>query len=832
MSADQQEKLLSYNGEVLILQLSKAKPSEGGNIKMNKLHVRRIGFNSGTKLFVEKSTGSFNMSGEGVEMIHCSCASDFRTEILLPCILMKKKKKKSIKYMLLLLHHSNKFELVLHFNLDYELKEPIKLLAGPTVLWSYAKKLFYITPQTCTVLCAPVQFSSIKWAGKIKGEGIVVLGVRAACLSEGDNGQCLPKSDAFIWGSEFLAYAVEKQKILTNANFLPHAYSSIVSCMHICRAEAVSGKFRTSVVAVTCKSQLIFFQDGLPKEVHQLSGQTPCALQIAAVEGSSQLVAVSFTSGDACAIWKHSLQVASCWRNVKSILVDDFAGIGTEQILVLLKTGSFSESLNAFHLTDFGKINHVSSISDENDTHSAEELQDNYFLTIKALETRLQAGFASVRELQQHLQLKMKVLVESCKALIDLVQDQEHSLPSAAKEGLVSLWDETEKPFDNDTPMPSKDQERLVEEVWYRMMDDNLVVGVKLVDSFLLLLSDVTLSLVMDQKCPPTKCQCNVVTLKTAVQAQSASHWQLDLLPKRIKLDFHNGKECHEGPSQIKAFTAVTCLSPLMAFHRVHCMVLLHAKKKSCKDKNPQKSKNMTLLCGDILLSLAEISAGKHSILLNDYKCIGSVKDLLVLCAVSHKQAFQIISPDCTLIPLKTWLLEQMACVPVEEYPDCMVCRKSGSLNGTLFKWNLKTPFEGMLTVFYRNQTILFQCLHSLFGSISPTCKIRPLRLGSKKVLAEQLALFLEKEMVTLRHSFSSALRQTENRWSLTCKESKETDCIPAVQQVREAFKKEQKQSMLGMNQTVGGDLYRGIILNVAEAQLNSDMISWQCSSL
>lgn len=79
-----------------------------------------------------------------------------------------------------------------------------------------------------------------------------------------------------------------------------------------------------------------------------------------------------------------------------------------------------------------------------------------------------------------------------------------------------------------------------------------------------------------------------------------------------------------------------------------------------------------------------------------------SMKDLVVLCAVSHKQSFQIISPDCTLVPVNTWLLEQMGCVPIKEYPDSMICCKSGCLNGTLFKWTLHTPFEGTLTVFCR----------------------------------------------------------------------------------------------------------------------------------
>nr|XP_056717771.1 Fanconi anemia group B protein [Euleptes europaea] len=834
---DQQEKLLSYNGELLIFQLSKEKSSGGSN---TKLCVRRMMFSSDTKLFVEKNVGSFSMCGEDVEMIHCSCVSDARTGILLPCILMKKAKKKSIKYILLLLHSFNKFEFVLHFKLDYELKEPIKLLAGPTVLWSCAQKVFYISPQTCTVLCAPIQFSSIIWVGQVKGEGIVVLGTRAPCLSEAGDGKSVPESEALIWGSECFAYAVEKQKVLTGASFLPHAYSNVVSCVHICRAEAVRNKFRTCVLAVTCKSQLIIFQDGLPKDVHQLPYEKPCSIQTAAVEGCNELVVVSFSSGEVCSVWKDSLQVASCWQNVSSVLTDDFVGIGTDQVLVLPKTGSISEKLTTFQITDFGKYNYMSNISYHNDSSSAEEVEENRFLTIKALEARLQAGFSSVHELQQHLQLKEKVLMKSCEALIDLVQGREPSFPSAKKEGLVSLWDETQKPFDNGISTPPKDQERFVEEIWYRVVDDSLVVGVKLMESFDLQLSDVTLSLVMDHKYPsffPTKCQCSVFMLKKAPLAESTLHWQLEPLPKRTKLNCCSGKEGHGGPSWVKAggtkvFTAVTALSPFLAFHRVWCGVLLHAKEKSCKDENFQRNKTLSLLCGKFLLSMDEICTGKHSVNLKDSRYAGSVQDIVALCAVLHKQSFQIISRDCTLTRVNTWLMEQMECVPVEKYPDFKFCCKYGSLNGTIFSWDPETPFEGTLTVFCRHQATLFQCLHSLFGLLPPACKITPLRFRRKKVLGEQLALALEKEMVFLRLSLSSALHKTENKLPLDDEESKETDNVPTVQQFRETFKKEQKQSILGANRTVGGAFYRRIILNVAEAQLNSDTITWQCSSL
>ncbi|XP_060089978.1 Fanconi anemia group B protein [Heteronotia binoei] len=835
MLMDQPEKLLSYNGELLIFQLSKEKSSESRN---TKLCVRRMIFRSDTKLFVEKNIGSFSMCGEGVEIIHCSCVSDFRTGIILPCILMKKIKKKNIKYILLLLHNFNKFEFVLNFKLDYELKEPIKLLDGPTVLWGCAKKIFYISAQTCTVLCAPIEFSSIKWVGQVRSEGIVVLGTRAPYLSEADDGKSVAESEAVIWGSECLAYAVEKQKVLTGASFLPHAYSSMVSCVHICRAEAVRNTLRTSAVAVTCKSQLIVFQDGLPKDVYKLPYDKPCSIQIAIVEGGQELVVVSFSSGEVCSVWKDSLQVAACWQNVSSVLTDDFVGVGTDQVLAFPKTESISEKLTTFQITDFGKYNYVSNISCH-DLFSTKEVEENRFFTIKALEARLQVGFTSVHELQRHLKLKEKVLMKSCAALINLVQGQKQSFPSSEKEGLVSLWDETPKPFDNGISTPPKDPEQFVEEVWYHVVDDCLVVGVKLMESFDSQLCDVTLSLVMDHKYPsffPTKCRCSVFMLKKVLLAESASHWQPQPVPKRIKLNYYSGKGGYGEPSQIKAvgtkvFTAVTALSPFLAFHQVWCRVLLHAKEKNCKDENFQKNKARTLLCGRIFLSMEAISTGKHSVNLKNFRYAGSVKDIVALCAASHKLSFQIISPDCMLTRVNTWLLEQMECTPVEEYPDFKFCCKYGNLNGTLFNWNLETPFEGTLTVFCRHQTALFQCLHSLFGLLPSACKIKPLRLRSKKVLVEQLALALEKEMVSLQLSLSSALCKTENNLPLDDEESKETDSVPAVQQFREAFKKEQKQSVVDTNRTVDGTIYRRLILNVAEAQLNSDPIAWQCSS-
>uniref|UniRef100_A0A8C3P7Q0 FA complementation group B n=1 Tax=Chrysemys picta bellii TaxID=8478 RepID=A0A8C3P7Q0_CHRPI len=841
MLSDEQENILPYNGEVLIFQLSKA---ECAAEKTTRLHVNRMAYDSGTKLFVQKSSGLFSMHGGSlnIEIVRCSSTADFRTGINLPCILMRNKKNNSVfKYFLLLLHSSNKFEQCLNFKLDYELKNDIRLLNGPTVLWRHAKKLFYVSTKTCTVLSASVQFSSIEWADEIENEGIVVLGTRTACLPEEKDGQTLSLSDGAIWGSEFVVYAIENQKILTGTCFLPHAYSSVISCVHVCRTAISRSQFRTSVVAITHKKQLIWFQDGLPKGICQLPYEEPCSIQVATTSRNDVLYVVSFASGNVCAVQRDSFQVASRWQEVTSVLVDDFIGTGTEQILLLFKNESNTDSLSTFIITDLGEVSYESNINCKEDFPPTEELQENGFLTIQALEARLQAGYTSVRELQQHLRLKEKVLFESCCALIDLVQEREHILPTAEEEGLVSLWDDTENlhPLDKKMTLTSEVPEYLIEKLWQRVVDDSLVIGVKITESPNLSLNDVSLSLVMEHDftsdSPVIECQSKIVKLNKTFSAL-------------IKLDFHSEndlkKEYPRRPSKIpsdgaKTFVAVTRLSPLLAFRDICCIILLHAKRRKYQDGNLQESRQLTLLCGKISLCLEDISSGKYSVnlLRNNSHCTGIMEDIFAILAISLKFSFQIVSSDCTLTPVNMWLLSQMECMPIKECPENMFCHKLGSLRGTIFNWNLQTPFEGTLTLFCRNQTVLFQCLHSLLGVLPPTCKVKPLRLESKDILTDQFALALEKEMVTLRSSFSSAVSEVENNLTLSCEADRKmsrftvsslADKKEAVRQLREELQNEQKQSALGMNRTVSGALYRQISLEIIEAQLCSDTIAWR----
>lgn len=145
--------------------------------------------------------------------------------------------------------------------------------------------------------------------------------------------------------------------------------------------------------------------------------------------------------------------------------------------------------------------------------------------------------------------------------------------------------------------------------------------------------------------------------------------------------------------------------------------------------------------------------------------------------------------------------------------------------------------FDTIIIFFYRNLTVLFQCLHSLTRVLPPSCSVKLLRSGIKTVLTEQLALALEKEMFTLKNSLF--LKETKAGNSLTWgnESGKKINNAPlaslldteeGVQQFRKKLQKEREESVQSMNQTLNGALYQKTALKIAEAQLSSDMIVWR----
>ncbi|XP_029785852.1 Fanconi anemia group B protein [Suricata suricatta] len=858
MSSNEQERLLCYNGEVLIFRLSKGHVAGKGPVETPVLHVRRMVFDSGTRAFVQKSTGFFTLKGENShsKIMCCNCVSDFRTGINLPHIMIQCNKRNTFKYFLLFLHSTNKFEKRLSFRLRHELKHGVRVLNGPLVLWRHAETFYCMSSLMGKIKTLSVNFSSVEWAGEIENLGMVLLGPKTGLLSGKGCTQKLSKSDYAIWNTKFCVYSLENEKVISDAYIIPPAYSSVVTCVHVCATENVNNQLRMSLIALTRKNQLISFKNGTPKSVCQLPFGDPRAVQLMD-SGEEEFFIISFKSSDVCAVSKKNFQVVAKWEKVSSVLIDDFIGSGTEQVLLLFRDSLNSHCLSSFTVTNLGNINYSSETLDCSEDDLFEDKQRNHYLMVLPLEKRLKVGLASIQELQHDLLLKEKFISKSWKILLNLIQGKDESTSGAEKAHLVTLCGKEENPtctFDEKTPDNFQDSEQLVEKIWYRVIDDSLVVGVKTTSSLKLSLNHVTLSLLMDQalssSCRLIKCHNRVIKLSRDFSpAPRSVPCEIGSEAKRMKLTIDRKEEGEEEEKDEEGFvggqaskkecvqviTAVTPLSPLLAFCNFCCIVLLQISKR----ENGNSSEDHYVQCGRLFISLEDLSSGKYLLTFPKKKPIERMEDLFALLTVFEKTCFQVTSPSYSLTSMKTWLLEHMKCEVIKKFPEICFCKRPGSFYGTLFNWKQRTPFEGILIVYSRNQTVLFQCLHNLIAALPTNCFFKRLKLGHEDLLSDRLASPLEQELVILG-SLSSAVVKVKNNLVQSCEASKEksSGAVAALSDRKEsilAYRKQlqrEKTQTLRTNLKVSGALYREMTLKLAEVQLRSDLAAQKLAGL
>ncbi|XP_075710545.1 Fanconi anemia group B protein isoform X2 [Rhinoderma darwinii] len=790
--------VVAYNGQIITCQVLKR------TAERNVLVFSRKGFLAETGQFIETFGGEYNIPSNKstLELACVRCVADARTGIRLPCILLRTCKKKSSgssRMILLLLHSSNELEPHLKFKVDSETIEDLNITDGPTVVWRQHEKLLYISSLTSEVLTAPINISAVLWAGTIE-EGACILGITTMRL-DGEHLTSSPLPNRTLQEKEFILYCIENQKVLPGSCLVPHSYSSVLRCLEVCMIQNVNGRYETSAIAASSK-QLIWFQNGVPKQVYQLPSENPSKLQVAYTSQADILCVLSFSSGDACGIWK-----------------------------------------------DGWKADHIDDV--------VMGFQENHVLMLQTLEARLQANLLSLEELQRHIQVQDRVLESSCRALFHMSLGMETSIRSAEKEGLVSLWDEvghcpSPSATDN-SPLVGSDQ--LVETIWHRIIDDLLVVGLKLKTTVPEMLSDIGLSLVMDQEVaspsPVTKCQTNVLKLAIRFSQDSSPICHAEPTAKKQRLNYHSkdnlSGNCSQKPCPTSyqsdlehTVTAVTELSSLLALNNTACALLLHARRKTQPDCL-LRSEKLIVPCGSVSLSLEDVLKGKHTINVFEH-CQGSwnLEDIFAILSAFQKCSLHIISHDITLTSVTAWMRAHMQGEPLKLMPEIMVCKKGGSLHGTLLTWNPKTPCEGNLTVFYRNNSVLLQCLYSLKCVLPPTCVVNVMRQVDMNSMTMNLAQSVEEELFALRNLVSAAASEVEKDLPMNDKAGKKvtstTDCISdtkeQVQTYREDLRAEQMQIRLGAHLSVSSEMYRQHGLRIAQIQMKSDAFACKVATI
>ncbi|XP_048448612.1 Fanconi anemia group B protein [Rhincodon typus] len=205
--------------------------------------------------------------------------------------------------------------------------------------------------------------------------------------------------------------------------------------------------------------------------------------------------------------------------------------------------------------------------------------------------------------------------------------------------------------------------------------------------------------------------------------------------------------------------------------------------------------------------------------------------------ATSQRSSFRIFSPDYTLTRVKAWLLGSMQCEPLKICPEYLLCSKSGPLQGILLNWHPQNPFQGILTVFCRNQSCLLMFLHGLIRVLPQGCVVTHISAGTEDQIADMLGCALEQECLAFRNVITSAISETENDFTMTTKTEKKQNVlfhIPSinseegVQEYRAKFRIEQEQSTLGMNLSITGFQYREITKKLTALQLNTDSSAWR----
>ncbi|XP_056415147.1 Fanconi anemia group B protein isoform X2 [Hyla sarda] len=751
--------IIAYNGQVIAFEILEKKSNP---VEKNVLAFSRKTFNVETGQFNEIFIGEYNIpsSKSTLELVCVRCVADSRTGIRLPCILLRTCKRKSSgssRLISLLLHPSNVVEPSLMFKVDSETIEDLYVTDGPTVLWRQHETLLYVSSLTSEVVMAPINISALLWAGTTE-EGTCILGITAVRL-DGSHLTSSSLPNRTLQGKEFILYCIDSRRALPGSCLLPHAYTCVLQCLEVCRIQNVNGRYETSAIAASNK-QLIWFHNGVPKQVCQLPSENLSKLQVAYTSHADVLCVLLFSSGHACGIWKDGWKTAAAWQHVRNILVDDFLCRGSDQVLLLFNDYPRESSEHqAFRLTDCGDINYPADRVDV----KVNESQENHFLMLQTLEARLQANFLLLEELQRHTQVQDRVLESSCDALIDMSLDVKSSIRSAEKEGLVSLWDDVENCPYPPAPKSHPDSEQLVKTIWHRIVDDFLVVGVRLKSSVPEMLSDIGLSLIMDQKGTQpslvTKCQTNVLKLAISVSQDSRTMCYAEPTAKKQRLDYHRS---------------------------------------------------------------------------------WSLEDIFAILSAFQKCSLHLLSRDCTLTSVTEWMRAHMCGEPLKLMPPIMVCKKDGPLHGTLLAWDPKTPCEGNLTVFYRNNSVLLQCLHSLKCVLPPTCVVNVMKQGDRNTLTMNLAQSMEEELCALQNLVSAAASEVKRNLSLNCqageKVTSTADGISGtkdqVQRYREDLRAEQARIRLGEHLSASREIYRHNALNIAQIQMKSDAFACNVANI
>ncbi|XP_068185124.1 Fanconi anemia group B protein isoform X2 [Antennarius striatus] len=782
---------LSLSGNVILFNCKRAP-----DVSDSGLTFSRFSFKREDNRFQEESSGAATVAGKRsshVDIMKCQSALHVRRRAITPCVLVMKRseRKGSFRYSLFTLSDSNRLEPCLDFKVPYQIRGSVTILRGPTVLWSHAGNVFYMSPQDGEVRQTPIQISQ-----GVVGE-LPLDGGKVFILGLGD-----PSDQSSH--TEVVGCLLHNGQVFDGTTLMPHPYIGITRCILVLSAEKDAGDgdlLKSVVVAATSHQQLVYFENGIVKEICHLPFEQPENIQVVNTGRNGCLLVTSFHRGHACAVWKETFQIAACWSGVSSVHVDDFLGYGSDQMLLIFQDeGVTAQPLDRFLLTDLCGISYAHC--QDHEAPKTSPPPENSLLTLQALESRLQSGLSVLQELQREVWVKQGVLQQAVRALADAVSEREPTLPQPEQEGLIALWDSDDESKqdasdDKTRNMPAVTSKPRVEKLWRRFAEDQMVVGVMLTTESSAPMASVRLSILTEtgQSSTPavTQTRSQVLWPPAPCSSSSSSSSFASVFPEPAAKRSRQNTD----PNACRlAVTAATRLTPLLNSGCVKCCVMLHYVHSQDAGASVSSPIPVVLHCGQFVL---DINSNLQTPLLKtpELKTDEAKEDLLSLMAVLDHWVFRIDSPDHSLGDVHGWIQKRWGCKRVEVSPQYLLVDSPGPTAVMLIHWQPITSFQGELSV-HSSELRMLQFLDSLLSYIPTSCSIHSVK---------------EEE-------------GEEGRKSLGCEEAPEPSSVKGLQRCREEWRSDVEQSRKRMSPLVEVERYCRLTQRRTQVQLDVDQVA------
>ncbi|XP_061579381.1 Fanconi anemia group B protein [Cololabis saira] len=826
-SGDDQARL-SHRGKIISFHL--LRESTTPDTAKMELKFCSYSFDPACKTFCTSGEGAAVISSSKisahVDIVSCRCAGDVQHRDRTPCVLMTKKKGKSFNYRLLTLIGSNQLQTRIEFKLPYQIKDKVCILGGPTVLWSHENSVFYTSLQTKGVRKIPGQISHCIFGELPLHRGqIFVLGLQNISKQSPNK----PTSSTF-------GCFIGDEEMFDGGLILPHPYISITQCILVLGADRGEDVLKCTLIAATSNQQLVYFENGMVKDVCQLPFEQAKEIQMVNTGRNGSLFVILFHQGNVCAVWKETLQIACQWSGVSSVHVEDFLGCGTEQMLLVFEDqGVAGEPLGKFLITDLCGVSY-SGDQDSETSKTAPPAPENYLLMLQALESRLQNGLIVLQELQGELRVKDRVLQQSIQVLGDVVSGRETVLSQHEQEALVALWDCDDESNDGtlDDEMqdaPAAAPRPQVDKLWHRVTEDRLVVGVMLTADVAAPVSGVSLSLLTatGRGSTPAVIQTRSQVWQLAAPGPSTPPPSSSSSSSSSSAPAAKRSKRHSASDDLNtcglAVTAVTELAPLLNSGSAKCRVMLRYVQKADAPSPVSGPTPAVLHCGEVAVDIHNVFQTR--MLKPQHEPDELREDLLSLLAVLDRWVFLIDSPDYSLGDMDAWM-QRAGCKKIDVLPRYLLLESAGPSALTLLRWEHDSPFQGELSV-HCSQLQMLRFLDSLTAFLPASCFIRPVRGSSGRSADPAFPLALEREVSSLRECVSALLcegseEEEESGRDAGREDHPEPGSADGLRSRRELWRQDVERSRRRLSPLVDVQRYRELVHNTSQTQINCDL--------